>query len=269
VTRRWLAYLSLVAVAVSPTPGFAQSELPPLQPLQAGYAFEWPRIVVQQRFLGRAHGVSLLLSACMDKPEFMDPVLTAYVPWRESQDNAIALAQLDLARHYFGARAGEARWPDLLRALNLKNQLDPAPSPAELAAACETLPLALQRPRYDFTVQFRLQALLAEATAGKEAELRWNWCRAHLEGEARTLLDARYAIWREINEPRRLQAAAALQQEWPFDAPAESLAAWQEMQRRDPGMRGDAAACDAFSENLKRPRAALRHAFSLPPETAQ
>ncbi len=210
MTRRWLACLSLVAVAVSPTPSFAQSESPPLQPLQAGYAFEQPRIVVQQRLLGRAHGVSLLLSACMDKPEYIDPALAAYVPWREGQENAIALARLDLARHYFGARAGEARWPDLLRALNLKNQLDLAPGSAELAAACETLPLALQRPRYDFAAQFRLQALLAEATAGTEAELRWNWCRAHLEGEERTLLDARYAVWREINEPRLLQAAVGI-----------------------------------------------------------
>lgn len=267
--RRRLALAALaLAAAASPAPTFAQAE--PLRPLpdQAGYAFEQPRILVQQRLLGLAHGVSLLVSACMDQTAHIDAALAAYIPWRESQENAIALAQFDLSRHYFGARAAEARWPDLVRALNLKNQLELAPGSAELAAACATLPMALRRPRYDFAAQFRLQGLLAEASAGIEAELRWNGCREHLEGESRTLLDARYAVWREINEPRLQQAASALQRDWPFDAPAESLAAWQDILRRDARLRGNAADCAAFSENLKRPQAALRNVFVPPPESA-
>jgi len=268
VIRRWLVRLSALVVAVSPGPTFSQTDLP-LQPLQAGYAFEQPRIIVQQRLFGLAHGVSLLVSACMDQPEHIDATLAAYVPWRESQENAIALAQLDLARHYFAARAAEVRWPDLVRALNLKNQLELAPASSELAAACATLPLALRRPLYDFTVQFRLQGLLAEVTAGVEADLRWSGCREHLAGDLPTLLDARYAVWREINEPRLQQAEATLRAEWPADAPAASLAAWQDLLRRDARLRGTPAGCAAFSENLKQPRAALRNVYAPPPEPAQ
>lgn len=256
-----------LALAVAAAPGFAQDEPAPLQPAQTGYAFGQPRVIAQQRILGRAHGISLLVSACMDKPEHIDAALAAYVPWRESQADVLAQAQAELARHYFGARAGEARWPDLLRALNLKNVLDPAPAAAELEAACATLPQALRQERYDFAAQMRLQASLAEATVGAETELRWRWCRERLAGETRVLLDARYAVWHEINEARQQQAEAALQQEWPFDAPADSLAAWQEMLRHDALLRGDEAACDAFSENLKRPRAAVRKAFTLPEST--
>jgi hypothetical protein len=254
----WLA----LAVAAAPALG----QVPPLQPLQAGYAFEQPRIVAQQRFIGRAHGISLLVSACMDRPEYIDPALTAYVPWRESQEKTIAAAQRELARHYFGPRAGEARWPDVVRALNLKNQLELPAGAADLAAACETLPQALRQPRYDLGAQLRLQASLTEATAGAETALRWSWCRERIDAPSRLVLDRRYEVWREINEPRQKQAEAALQRDWPFDAPADSLAAWQEMLQRDLRLRGDAAACDAFSENLKRPQAALRKAF-LPPES--
>lgn len=260
--RRLLASLAL-AVAASPV--IAQDGQAPLQPRQAGYAFEQPRVVAQQRLLGRAHGISLLASACMDRPEYLDGALAAYVPWRESQERAIAAAQQELARHYFGSRAGEARWPDLVRALNLRNQLEPAPGAADLAAACETLPQALGRPRYDFAAQLRLQGLLAEITVAAETELRWRWCREHLDDASRLVLDRRYEVWREINAPRQKQAEVVLQREWPFDAPADSLAAWKELLQRDPLLRGDAAACDAFSENLKRPQAALRKAF-LPPE---
>jgi len=260
--RRLLASLTL---AVAASPALAQDAPAALQPQQAGYAFEQPRVVAQQRVLGRAHGISLLVSACMDRPEHLDAALTAYIPWREGQESALAAAQQELARHYFGPRAGEARWPDLVRALNLKNQLEPAAAAVDLAAACETLPQALRRPRYDFATQLRLQGWLAEATAGIEAEVRWRWCRGRLDEASRLVLDRRYEVWREINEPRRQQAEAALQREWPIDGPGESLAELQEMLQRDPMLRGDAAACEAFSESLRRPQAALRKAF-LPPE---
>lgn len=264
--RRRLALVLLALAAVAPAPTFSQDEAPPLQPRESGYAFAQPRVLVQQRLLGLAHGVSLLVSACMDQPERIDATLAAYVPWRESQESAIALAQFDLSRHYFGTRAAEARWPDLVRALNLKNQLELAPGSSQLAAACETLPEALRRPRYDLGGQFRQQGLLAEATAGIEAELRWNKCRERLAGDELILLDARYAVWREINEPRLQLVTAALQGDWPAEAPAETLAAWQEILRRDLSLRGSSADCAAFSQHLKQPRAALRNVFAPPPE---
>lgn len=267
MSRRWLARLSLLAAAVSPAPTLAQAE--PLQPARTDYAFDQPRVLVQQRLFGLAHGVSLLVSACMDQPRHLDAALTAYIPWRESQQAAITLAQIELSRHHFGPRATEAQWPDLLRALNLGNRLELSADSAELAAACETLPAALRRPRYDLAEQFRLQALLAEATAGIEAEQRWSGCRERLEGDAYILLDARYAVWREINEPRLRQAASALLTAWPADAPADSFAAWQEILRRDTRLRGPAADCAGFSEHLRQPQAALRNVFVPPPDPAQ
>jgi hypothetical protein len=42
------------------------------------------------------------------------------------QAAAIETLVLDLARHYFGARAAEAQWQDLARALNLNDSIQPA-----------------------------------------------------------------------------------------------------------------------------------------------
>jgi hypothetical protein len=257
--RRFLASLAL---AIAASQAGAQAGPAPLQPQQAGYAFVQPRVVAQQRFIGRAHGISLLVSACMDRPEYLDAALTAYIPWRESQERTIAAAQRELAAHYFGARAAEARWHDLVRALNLKNELELATASPDLAAACDTLPQALRRPRYDFGAQLRLMGLLAELTAATEAELRWRWCRERIDAPSRLVLDRRYEVWREINEARHRQAEQALQQDWPFDAPADSLAEWRELLAREPALRGDAAACDGYSESLTRPQAALRKAFA-------
>lgn len=262
---RWPVLAWLVIAALPAAAETAQ----PLEPRQGGYAFERPRVLAQQRLLGLAHGISLLAAACMDHPARIDSALTAYVSWREGQEGAITAAQAELARHYFGARAAEARWPDLLRALNLRNRLDQAPASAELAAACATLPEALRQPRYQLGAQFRLRGLLAEATAGVEAELRRGWCRQHLAGDGRTLLDARFEVWREINAPRLQQAIAALQADWPADAPAASLLEWQELLRRDGRLRGSAEDCAAFSEGLKHPAAALRNVFAPLPESSR
>lgn len=277
--RRRLAFLLLrvgmLAIGVSPVPTFAQmvekvegGPLPassaPLvvAPDRAGYAFDQPRILAQQRLLGVAHGVSLLVSACMDMPAHIEATLAAYPPWRERQESTIAQAQAELARHYFGARAGEARWPDLLRALNLKARLDIAAGSEELAAACATLPEALRRPRYVLHRQFELQGLLTEATVGIEVELRAAWCRQILEGDARRLFDARHEVWLEINAPRMARATAVLGTEWPVEGPAESFAEWEQELRQDTRLRGRAEDCLTFSERLKQPQAALRMLFA-------
>lgn len=272
--RRGLA-LTLLLIGVSPAPTLAQATAPQasVEPLtvapgREGYAFDRPRVLAQQRLLGVAHGVSLLASACMDDPAHLDATLAAFVPWRESQEATIVTAQRDLARHYFGARASEARWPELVRALNLKNQLDLAPGSKELAAACATLPTALRRPRYALATQFRLHGLLAEATTGIEAELRGGWCRERLDGLARQVFDARFDVWYELNAPRATQAAEVLRTEWPVEAPAESFELWEQELRRDARVLGRAEDCLGFSESLKRPQAALRSMFAPPTEVA-
>lgn len=276
--RRWLApapwLIGMLLCGALPALAVAQSEdaQQPAKPLvveagREGYAFDRPRILAQQRLLGVAHGVSLLALTCLDLPAHLDATLTAYVPWREGQESTIALAQRDLARHYFGMRAHEARWTDLVNALNLKNQLELGAGSKELAAACETLPTVLRRPRYALAAQFRLQGLLAEATTGIEAELRGSWCRGHLDGLAREVFDARFDAWYEINAPRQAAAAEVLKTEWPVEAPAESFEAWEKELRRDATVSGRAADCLEFSEKLKRPQAALRNLFAPPEET--
>lgn len=272
---RWLALACFgLAGAVSPAPTFAQAantgpaaaatlrEPLTVAPEREGYAFDRPRILAQQRLLGVAHGVSLLASACMDVPAHIDATLAVYLPWRADQEKAITQAERELARHYFGTRANEARWTDLLQALKLKNQLDLAPGSSELAAACETLPAALVRARYALERQLRLQGLLAEVTMGIEAELRRDWCRKNLDGLPRDVFEVRYETWREINVPRIEQAAAALKVEWPVEGPAESLAQWEAELRGDVTVRGSVADCMGFSESLKRPQAALRLLFA-------
>ena len=246
----------------------ANSAPPVVAPDREGYAFDQPRILAQQRLLGVAHGVSLLVSACMDMPAHIEATLAAYPPWRERQENTIALAQAELARHYFGARAGGAHWPDLLRALNLKTRLDIAAGSEELDAACATLPEALRRPRYQLQRQFELQGLLTEATVGIEAELRGAGCRKLLAGDARRLFDARYTAWHEINAPRMARAAEVLGTEWPVEGPADSFAEWEKELREDTRLRGSAGDCLAYSESLKRPQAALRRVFAPLSEVA-
>ena len=129
------------------TPGEAQPALEvPVQRL--GYAFEQPEILIRQRLFGLAHGLSLLAAACLDLPAYSGPIQDAYAAWHAKQGKTIEAIVHDLARYYFGPRAGEARWPDLSRALNLNDRIEPALSEITLHAACASLPEAIGRSRY-------------------------------------------------------------------------------------------------------------------------
>lgn len=114
-----------------------------------GYAFEQPDILVRQRLFGLAHGLSLLAAACLDLPAYSGPIQDAYAAWHAKQGKAIEAIVRDLAQYYFGPRAGEARWPDLSRALNLADSIQPALGEVTLHAACASLPEAIARPRYE------------------------------------------------------------------------------------------------------------------------
>lgn len=131
---------------------------PPLEvpPNRLGYAFEQPEILIRQRLFGLAHGLSLLAAACLDMPAYSASIQDAYAAWHARQGKAIETIVHDLARYYFGSRADEARWPDLSRALNLTNTIEPALGEVTLHAACASLPEAIARPRY------ALDKLLAE-----------------------------------------------------------------------------------------------------------
>lgn len=117
-------------------------------PGRIGYAVDQPEILLRQRLFGLAHGLSLLAAACLDLPAHSAPVQDAYAAWHVKQAKTIETVFRDLASYYFGPRADEARWPDLSRALNLTDNIQPALGEVTLHAACATLPEAIARPRY-------------------------------------------------------------------------------------------------------------------------
>ena len=119
-------------------------------PARVGYALDQPEILIRQRLFGLAHGLSMLAAACLDLPEHSAPIQEAYAAWHAAQSRTIEAMAQDLARHYFGPRADEARWPDLVRALNLNDSIQPSLGDVSLQDACATLPAALARPRYEF-----------------------------------------------------------------------------------------------------------------------
>jgi len=130
------------------TPAEAQPALEvPVQ--RTGYAFDQPEILIRQRLFGLAHGLSLLAAACLDLPAYSGPIQDAYAAWHAKQGKTIEVIVHDLARYYFGSRAGEAQWPDLSRALNLGNRIESALNEVTLHAACASLPEAIGRPRYE------------------------------------------------------------------------------------------------------------------------
>jgi hypothetical protein len=120
-----------------------------IMPDRSGYAFDNPEILIRQRLFGLAHGLSLLAAACLDLPEYSQPIQDAYAAWHEKQGKTIETIVHDLAIYYFGPRAAEAQWPDLSRAMNLRNSIQPALGEVTLQAACASLPVAIVRPRYE------------------------------------------------------------------------------------------------------------------------
>ena len=146
-----------------PQIGQAAPSKPALEvpPRLMGYDFDHPEILIRQRLFGLAHGLSMLAAACLDLPEHSTPIQNAYASWHAEQARAIETLVLDLARHYFGPRAAEARWPDLARALNLNDSIHPSLGAVSLQDACASLPEAIARPRYQF------DKLLAEADASE------------------------------------------------------------------------------------------------------
>lgn len=121
--------------------------------MRHGYAFDQPDILLRQRLFGLAHGVHLLLSACLDKAENAAAVQQAYEAWHVAQEPAIEAMRQSLAEHHFGVQAPRAGWQDIARVLGLTETIYPALGAVGLAEACATLPLALSRPAYDFVTQ--------------------------------------------------------------------------------------------------------------------
>ena len=229
-----------------------------------GYAFEYPRVLVQQRLFGIAHGISLLAAACLDVPAPTDDVQGAYAAWRARELPAIATASADLSTYYLGAGVA-ATESALAKLMQLQDTLAYAPDSDQLKAACATLPQALAQPRYQLTERFRLEEQMARVVAAFEIDARDGHCRTQFPENVRQVHEARYEVWREINEPLLQQANATLVREWPVDAPTATFADWLAELRRATKVRGSLTDCLDFSASLKQPESALRNVFRMPP----
>lgn len=146
-----LACLLLAGGSVGAEEGVPAAEA--VAPRTAGYAFERPDVLLRQRIFGLAHGVHLLLSGCLDKDANAEVVQQAYDAWHALQRDSLEAVRVMLAEHHFGARATEAHWQDIARALGLKETIYPSLGTVSLQEACATLPQALTQPRYDFAKQ--------------------------------------------------------------------------------------------------------------------
>lgn len=151
--KRLWPLLVLMAMA-----SFAQAEevaatSDALIPIRSGHAFDNPDVLQRQHTFGLAHGVHLLLSACLDKNENAAAALDAYAAWYAAQEKVLGDVRLALAVHHFGIQAERAQWQDIARVLGLKETIYPSLGGVGLTDACATLPQALARPRYDFRAQ--------------------------------------------------------------------------------------------------------------------
>ena len=129
----------------------------PLAPLNLGYAFDQPDILLRQRIFGLAHGVHLLLSGCLDKNENAQAAQRAYDVWLDAQRKVIEGVRGMLAAYHFGPQADRVQWQDIARVMGLKETIYPALGTTPLQEACATLPEALTQPRYDFAAQLGAQ----------------------------------------------------------------------------------------------------------------
>jgi len=142
----WLAVLggwatTALARELPPRPAAPPRSETVVQP--SGYVFDNPQLLTQQLLWGRMHGVRLLGLACQEQGHAA--AAEAYVDWMEKQKARVHAAERDLARHYF--HKDSASPEAISAALLLKPAL--ATEPELLAAACDSLPLALQQERYD------------------------------------------------------------------------------------------------------------------------
>ncbi|MEW6513639.1 MAG: hypothetical protein AB1443_06535 [Pseudomonadota bacterium] len=154
-----MRFLWLVLSLLATSGARAEAEAPPpepLTPVSFGYGFDNPDILLRQRIFGIAHGVHLLLSACLDKNENAEAVQQSYDAWHATQEKVLEEVREQLAAYHFGAQAPRAHWQDVARVLGLKETVYPSLGEVSLPEACATLPQALAQSRYDFAEQLKV-----------------------------------------------------------------------------------------------------------------
>lgn len=266
-----LVCVALLGASLLPASAGAATTKPAGPPLlsneRQGYAFEFPRVLAQQRLFGIAHGVSLLASACLDVPAEADATSSAYTAWYENQELLIDALRTELAAFYFGPRAEEARWKHVVRALNLREQLGLAADSKELAAACMTLPEALRQPRYDLHALFQLEAALAAMNTAVRAEAESAACMQQLPTEEHGQLQQQYAEWLLREEAALTAARTQMLHYWQSTGTAGTAEAWLQQLGRHYG-KPSARRCAQLASWLQTPAAALANSFAPAPAPA-
>ena len=224
-----------------------------LTPLQKGYAFDKPRVLVQQRLFGLAHGITLLASVCLEDgvaTKGREVLLHAYAQWDQEQTAFLNELEHSLARYYFDARATEAKWPDIAVAIGLQQTLGLRGGSMEMMAACDSLPETLQRPRYNLRQQFQLQSLAARLATAKKTEAKAEACRTQLTVEARQTLIDGMQHWRDAYGAMVEEARTRLARHWSDSQIDGSLDNWL-TQAQEKGKRAAAAkpGADGVAEN--------------------
>ena len=243
---------------------------PPAPPLvsieRQGYAFEYPRVLAEQRLFGIAHGVALLAESCRDVPATAQATADAYARWYDLQQLQIEDLKSNLTAFYYGPRAHEATWQHIAAALNLREKLDLAPE--QRAAACASLPEALRQPRYDLASMFQLEAALAVMTQAIRIETQATLCATKLPEAERVSLAAAYSDWQRNETPALETARGQLQYYWNSTATPGTPEIWAEALRQRYS-NPPAATCQNLGNILRSPDASLAHSFAPAPAVPQ
>jgi hypothetical protein len=263
IFRNSLSFAAVMVGLVAASFVFATSAwAASLVPLRAGYAFDHPRILVQQRLFGLAHGVTLLAAACVNEPVYREPLTWVYTAWKEQQAAAIEASTRDLARYYFADRAAKATKLDILQALKLKDRLSLKPASRELQAACDTFAEAIKKPRYNLSQQFHLQSLASRLAAATATESRAAACRTMISAQEAARLDESVALWHQMVDAGVADAKAALEQHWDDSQLDGTLDEWLVQARANGKRRVTAEGCDRLSQWLRTKQANPDAAFN-------
>jgi hypothetical protein len=223
-----------------------------------GYAFEFPRVLAEQRLFGIAHGVALLAEACHPDPA----VTSAYAEWRERQREPLDAIKNELAVFYYGTHAADASWANVASTLNLRPRLDLAPE--RLQEACASLPQALQEARYDIAGRLRLEAALAQNALAIRVETQHDVCATRLADHDGAILAEHYAAWASRENAAATEARARLDQEWVANAMSgeadDVIKALRHKYSNPPQ-----ATCEKLADWLDTPAATIEQAFAPAP----
>lgn len=247
------------------TAAHAGSAAPPLVSNERqGYAFEFPRVLAEQRLFGIAHGVSLLATACLDSPDEAGAVADAYTHWYEQQQDLIETLKTDLATFYFGPHAAEASRAHVAAALKLRDALRLAPGSEQLKAACASFPEAVRQPRYKLDALFQLEQALAAMMMAARAEAHTAACAARLPEAEHADLNARHAEWQNREADALAASRADMLLHWEATATPGKPEDWLQA-ARNRHANPTAAACAALPGWLDSSASSLAQSFAPAP----